>query len=77
MLSASLYGAAPGLLVTATLFLSQWLLHERYKRQLVFMPGFTRVKDGSSLLRSNNNQRVLEPSTIDAPQALRGMKDEG
>jgi hypothetical protein len=70
MLAALLYGAAPGLLVTAMLFLSQWLLHERYKRQLVFLPGFTRVKDGSSLIRSNSTPRVLEPSTIDAPQAL-------
>jgi len=70
LLAAAFYGAAPGLLVTAMLWLSQWLLHERYKRQLVFMPGFTRIKGGSSLIRSTSNQRGREPSTIDAPPAL-------
>jgi hypothetical protein len=70
LLSASLYGAAPGVLASVLMFLSQWLIQERYKRQLVFMPGFTRVKGGSSLIRPTGNQRAHEPSTIDAPLAL-------
>ena len=45
------------------------MLHQRYKRQLVFMPGFTRVKPGSSLLRGSSVKRNREPSTIDAPSA--------
>ena len=70
LLSALLYGAAPGVLASVLLSFSQWLIQERYKRQLVFMPGFTRVKGGSSLIRPTGNQRAHEPSTIDAPLAL-------
>jgi hypothetical protein len=32
----------------------------------VFMPGFKRLKSGSSLLRSGSG-RTREPSTVDAP----------
>jgi hypothetical protein len=62
-----LYGALPGGFVLAGLFVIQWTLHQRYKRQLVFMPGFTRVKAGSSLIRAGSVQRNRDPSTIDAP----------
>jgi hypothetical protein len=67
---AVLYGALPGMALLAGLLVVQWFVHERYKRQLVFMPGFTRVKGGSSLLRTSSIQRHPEPSTIDAPAAL-------
>ena len=67
---AVLYGALPGMVLLAGLLMVQWFVHERYKRQLVFMPGFTRVKGGSSLLRTSSIQRKPEPSTIDAPAAL-------
>jgi hypothetical protein len=67
VLPAVLYGTAPGLFVLAVLLLLQWLLHERYRRQLVFMPGFTRVKAGSSLVRASSSNRSREPSTIDSP----------
>src|SRR5205085_12117469 len=48
VLPAVFYGAAPGVVFLGGMLLLQWLLHERYRRQLVFMPGFTRVKAGSS-----------------------------
>jgi hypothetical protein len=71
LLAPFMYGAAPGLAITAALLISQWLLHERYKRQLVFMPGFTRVKGGSSLITASQSPRVhQQPSTIDAPRPL-------
>jgi hypothetical protein len=70
LLLAILYGAAPGLIVIFGVLMSQWLLHERYKRQLLFMPGFTRIKGGSSFIKANSTQRAADPSTIDAPQAL-------
>jgi hypothetical protein len=70
LLTAALYGAIPGLVIVLFLLLSQWLLHERYKRQLLFMPGFTRIKGGSSLIKSTSNNRGAEQSTIDAPQVL-------
>jgi len=47
------------------------MLHERYRRQVVFMPGFTRVKSGSSLIRPGISNRKREVSTVDDP-AQRG-----
>jgi hypothetical protein len=67
VLPAVTYGAGPGFVVLALLLALQWMLHQRYKRQLLFLPGFTRVKAGSSLLRASSIHRGREPSTIDAP----------
>jgi hypothetical protein len=64
------YGVQPGLAVVAFLLLAVWLLQERYRRQLVFIPGFTRLKAGSSLMRTRtakSGQRPRDASTIDAP----------
>jgi hypothetical protein len=45
-----------------------WVWQERYRRQLVFIPGFTRLKVGSSLIRNGkSSKRPREASTIDAP----------
>jgi hypothetical protein len=61
-------GALPGLLLLTLLLCLQWMVHQRYRRQLVFMPGFTRVKTGSSLIRPGSvTPRNREPSTIDVP----------
>jgi hypothetical protein len=68
---AVVYGGLPGLGVLLLVFLVQWVLHRRYRRQVVFMPGFTRLKTGSSLIRSGTGSGKRprgEPSTIDAPQ---------
>jgi hypothetical protein len=68
LLAMLLYGAQPGAAVLVLVLVVQWLLHQRYRRQVVFMPGFTRVKAGSSLIRSSSLQgRPREPSTIDGP----------
>jgi hypothetical protein len=61
-----LYGALPGAAALALVLSVQWFLHQRYRRQVVFMPGFTRLKSNSSLLRSGPR---AEPSTVDAPPA--------
>jgi hypothetical protein len=66
LLSAVIYGAWPGLVLLGTLLVLQWMVHQRYQRQLVFMPGFTRVKAGSSLLRPSSANRHREPTTVDA-----------
>jgi hypothetical protein len=66
-LPAVLYGALPGALLLVGLLTMQWMVHQRYRRQLVFMPGFTRVKTGSSLIRPSSVNRGREPSTIDVP----------
>jgi hypothetical protein len=65
-LSAVGYGCEPGALVLAVAVAAQWTVHRRYRRQVILMPGFARLKPGSSLIRSNNN-RTRDPSTIDEP----------
>lgn len=68
ILAVVFYGCEPGLAVLAVVFAAQWLLQRRYRRQVVFLPGFTRLrKSGSSLLRSSRSGRPSgEPSTVDA-----------
>jgi hypothetical protein len=61
------YGCEPGALVLVVLIGIQWMLQESYRRRLVFMPGFARVKSNSSLIRSGGSGTRREPSTIDAP----------
>ncbi len=64
------YGAIPGVLVLAVLGLVQWGLHERYRRQLVFLPSFSRSKQGSSLSRPEPARPPVEPSTVDVPRPM-------
>jgi hypothetical protein len=46
----------------------QWFFQRRYRRQVVFMPGFTRLATGSSLVKHGSSHRPrAEPSTVDAP----------
>ena len=49
----------------------QALVHARYRRRVVFMPGFKRAKSGSSLIQTSNH-RGRELSTIE--QAAREAK---
>ena len=44
------------------------MLQQHYRRQVVFLPGFSRLKAGSSLVRDGSHARPREPSTIDAPR---------
>ena len=64
-----LYGCQPGFVVLVPLALLQWLLQRRYRRQVVFLPGFTRLQTGSNLIVPGKRN---EPSTIDAPEAKMG-----
>jgi hypothetical protein len=68
VLSAIIYGCEPGLLALVVVVGLQWVLHQRYRRQVVFLPSFKRVKGGASSLVHNGNSRSRrEPSTVDAP----------
>ena len=71
LLSAIIYGCEPGILVCVLVFVAQWMLHQRYRRQVVFMPAFTRLKSGSSLIRPGAGQ-PREPSTVDEPSQRSG-----
>jgi hypothetical protein len=62
-----LFGCQPGIVVLALVLGVQWLLQERYRRQVVFLPGFARRKSGSSLQRAEQ-AKPREPSTIDVPE---------
>ena len=64
-LPAIAYGSEPGVLVLILAVAAQWIQHQRYRRQLIFMPGFTRLKAGSSLIQGGKGPR--DPSTIDGP----------
>lgn len=67
LLPALAYGCQPGALVLLMVVGAQALLQHRYRRQVVLLPGFTRLKTGSSLVRLNSDERPREPSTIDEP----------
>jgi hypothetical protein len=62
------YGCEPGVVVLVPILLVQWMMQKRYRRQVVFMPGFTRLKAGSSLARAAA-KRPTEPSTVDKQPA--------
>jgi hypothetical protein len=70
LLAAVVYGCEPGAVVLVLFALVQWLLHERYRRRIVFLPSFRRSRPGSSLVRNgSSSQRPRgEPSTVDAPK---------
>jgi hypothetical protein len=70
VIPAILYGCEPGIVILVLVLAVQWMLQRRYRRQLVFMPGFTRLKPGSSLVRAGSSNRPREPSTVDVPPAI-------
>jgi hypothetical protein len=68
LLPALFYGSQPALLVIVLMLVVLWLLQERYRRQLVFIPGFARLQPGSpSSHGSKIAKRPRDASTIDAP----------
>lgn len=69
MLCAILYGCEPGAVVLLAVLIVQWLMHQRYRRQIVFLSSFDRGRAGSSLIRKSPSHRPQsgEPSTVDAP----------
>lgn len=62
------YGCEPGVLILLLVASSLWWRQSRYRRQVVFMPGFTRVAAGSSVMRTSGSSLRPrgEPSTVDA-----------
>lgn len=63
------YGCEPGIVVLLAVVSIQWLLQQHYRRQVVFLPGFSRMKAaGSSLVRDGSHARPREASTVDAPR---------
>lgn len=69
LLPPLLFGAQPGLVLLVIFITAYWLMQERYRRQLVFLPGFARTKSASTVVRSSAPQRARETSTLEAPPA--------
>jgi hypothetical protein len=65
LLAPLLYGVQPGVVVLGLILLLQWLMHQRYRRQMLFMPGFARMRKGSSISR-RSPAAERQTSTIDA-----------
>jgi hypothetical protein len=73
MLSNVIYGCQPGAVVFVLILAVQWTLQRRYRRQVVFLPAFTRLKTPSSVAHPvAADQPRGEPSTVDEPPAKRG-----
>ncbi|MFL5241344.1 MAG: hypothetical protein ACJ8FY_04495 [Gemmataceae bacterium] len=77
LLAALAYGSEPGFAIMALILVVQWLWQRRYRRKLMFMPGFTRLKIGSAPMRggvaaSRTDRRPGEPSTVDVPKVMAG-----
>ncbi len=62
------YACEPGVAVLIFASIVQWMLHVRYRNQLLFLPSFSRSRQGSSLVRNNSRPTAPEPSTVDAPR---------
>jgi hypothetical protein len=72
------YACQPGAAVLLLVGLFQWLAHERYRRQLVFLPSFGKPGVGSSQLRPEAPPRPHgEPSTVDAPRSVGSSVERG
>jgi hypothetical protein len=62
----------PGVVLLGVFIGVHLLLQEKYRRQLVFLPGFTRARPNSTIVRSNSAPRPREASTVDAPPVAQG-----
>jgi hypothetical protein len=68
-----LFGMQPGVVLLLVFIGVHLLLQEKYRRQLVFLPGFTRAKPNSTIVRSSSAaKRPREASTVDAPPGAPG-----
>jgi hypothetical protein len=66
LLATGAYGAEPGILVLGLVLVAQWAVKRRHRRRITFLPSFTRVDSGSSIVPAANGQRAHgEPSTVD------------
>jgi hypothetical protein len=81
------FAAEPGLAVLGVVLVARWFAQRRYRRRVLFLPGFARptvdpvrvhrgtAATGSSLVRNGAGMSRVrrEPSTIDAPAAEPGL----
>jgi len=68
LLAVLIFGSQPGLLVLIVVVLIQWIVHERQRRRLVYLPGFSRRAPGSSLLQGRST-RSSKPGLNGSPSS--------
>jgi hypothetical protein len=61
------FGTLPGVVLFLVFIGGHWVHQHRSRRQLVFLPGYSRAKPGSTMIRANAAKRPREASTVDAP----------
>jgi hypothetical protein len=70
MLGLIAFGCEPALLILGILLLIRLPLHHRYRQQLVFMPGFQQLKNGSSLSKKKDGSKIRRDlPTVEAQPA--------
>ncbi len=67
LLPPVLFGMQPGVVLLFLFVGGHWYWQDRYRRQLVFLPAFSRNKPSSTMVRNNVPARPREASTVDAP----------
>ena len=69
LLGLAAFGCEPALLILCVLVGVRWRLHHRYRQQMVFMPGFQPIKNGSSLTRKDGSKVRGDLPTVEAQVA--------
>jgi hypothetical protein len=72
LLGLAAFGCEPALVILCVLLGLRWRLHHRYRQQMVFMPGFQQIKNGSSLNRKDGSKVRRDLPTVEA-QAARNV----
>lgn len=67
LLPPILFGAQPGMVLVVAAIGVHWVVQERHRHRLEFLPGFRRSKQSSTMLRTNAAKRPREATTVDAP----------
>ena len=72
LLGLAAFGCEPALLILCVLVGVRWRMHHRYRRQMVFMPGFQQIKNGSSLTRKDGSKVRRDLPTVEAQAGKNG-----
>jgi hypothetical protein len=68
LLPLTAFGCEPALLILGILLLVRLRLHHRYRQQMVFMPGFQQLKNGSSLTKKKDGSSLRRDlPTVESP----------
>lgn len=75
LLATIAYGCEPGFAVLLLVLGVQWFLHERYRRRVVLLPGFSRMGSGSSLVQSRGSRTGSREEGRNGPRSSQTRKN--